>query len=127
MNLKNLFTVHAVVALINGGGSLLIPKSFLSLYGISLADQNAVFIAQLLGAALLTYCFVAWFARNAEDSTARRAIVLGFFSSAMIGFIIALTGQLSSVMNSLGWMVVGLYLVIGGAYGYFQFIKPETA
>jgi hypothetical protein len=30
-------------------------------------------------------------------------------------------------MNTLGWLVVGLYLLlIGVGYGYFQFIKPDT-
>ncbi|NIV32089.1 MAG: hypothetical protein GWN58_22190, partial [Anaerolineae bacterium] len=73
------------------------------------------------------YCFVAWFARDAEDSAARRAIVLGFFLTGIIGFIVALLGQLSGVMNTLGWLVVGLYLVlVGGGYGYFQFVKPKT-
>ena len=100
----------------------------MSLYGVSLADPSAVFVAQLFGAGLLIYCFVAWFARDAEDSTARRAIVLGFFITGIIGFIVSLLGQLSGVMNTLGWLVVGLYLVlIGIGYGYFYFIGADTA
>ena len=128
MKLKHLFIVHSVVALFHGGGFVLAPKLFMSLYGISLADSEATFIARLFGAALLIYCFVAWFARDAEDSAARRAIVLGFFLSGIVGFIVSLLGQLSGVMNALGWLVVGLYLVIaGGGYGYFYFIKPDTS
>jgi len=128
MKLKHLFIVHSVVALIHGGGFVLATKPSMSLYGISLADPAAVFVARLFGAALLIYCFVAWFARDAEDSVARRAIVLGFFLTGIIGFIVSLLGQLSGVMNALGWLVVGLYLVlIGVGYGYFQFVKPDTA
>ena len=127
MKLKYLFIVHSVVALIHGGGFVLAPKQSMSVYGVSLADPDAVFTTRLFGAALLIYCFVAWFARDAEDSAARRAIVLGFFLTGIIGFIVALQGQLSGVMNTLGWLVVGLYLLlIGVGYGYFQFIKPDT-
>ena len=127
MKLKHLFTVHSVVALFHGGGFTLAPKLFMSLYGISLADSEAIFVARLFGAALLIYCFVAWFARDAEDSVARRAIVLGFFLTGIVGAIVSLLGQLSGVMNALGWLVVGLYLVlVGGGYGYFYFIKPDT-
>ncbi|MCG2767002.1 MAG: hypothetical protein L6435_01270 [Anaerolineae bacterium] len=127
MKLKQLFVVHSFVALFHGGGFVLAPELFMSLYGISLADPAAVFVARLFGAALLIYCFVAWFARDAEDSAARRAIVLGFFLSGIIGFIVALQGQLTGVTNSLGWLVVGLYLVlIGVGYGYFHFVKPDT-
>ncbi len=127
MKFKHLFIVHSVVALFHGGGFVLAPKPFMSLYGISLADSEATFVARLFGAALLIYCFVAWFARDAEDSAARRAIVLGFFLTGIVGFIVSLQGQLSGVMNALGWLVVGLYLVIAGVgYGYFYFIKPDT-
>ena len=127
MKLKHLFTVHSVVGLCYGGGMVLAPVPFLSPYDISLADPDAIFIARLLGAALLTYCLVAWFVRNAEDSAARRAIVLGFFITLMIGFIVSLLAQLSGAMNALGWLVVGLYLLLGLGYGYFQFVKPDTA
>ncbi len=127
MKLKNLLVVHSVVALLNGVSLVLVPKLYLSVYGISLSDQAAIFISRLLGAGLLTYCFVAWVARNAGASDARAAIVLGFFITLTIGFIVALVGQLAGVMNALGWVIVGLYFLMSLGYGYFQFIKPDTA
>jgi hypothetical protein len=127
VKLKHLFIVHSIVALIHGGGFVLVPKALMSLYGVSLADTSATYVARLFGAALLIYCFVAWFARNAQDSEARQAITLGFFLTGIIGFVVSLVGQLSGVMNALGWLVVGLYLVIVGVgYGYFHFVKPDT-
>jgi len=127
MKLKHLFIVHSVVALIHGGGFVLVPKLLMSLYGVSLADADATYVARLFGAALLIYCFVAWLARGAEDSAARRAIEQGMFTTGIVGIIVGLLGQLSGVMNALGWLVVGLYLVlIGVGYGYFYFIRPDT-
>lgn len=127
MKLKNLFVIHAIVALFNGGSLVLAPNLYLSLYGLSVSDPDGTFITQLLGAGLLTYCFVAWFARDAEDSAARRAIVIGFFITISIGFIIALLAQLAAVMNPLGWLIVGLYLLLALGYGYFQFMKPSSS
>ena len=127
MKLKHLFIIHSVVALIHGGGFVLAPIALTSLYGVTLADPDTVFITRLFGAGLLIYCFVAWFARDAEESDARRAIVLGFFLTGIIGFIVSILAQLAGVMNALGWLVVGLYLVlIGAGYGYFYFKNPNT-
>ena len=126
MKLKTLFIVHSVIAFVNGVSLVVVPKLYLSLYGVSLSDEAAIFVSRLLGAGLLTYCVVPWFAKNAEASDARRAIVLGFFITMTIGFIIALLGQLSGVMNAFGWAIVGLYLLMTLGYGYFQFIKRDT-
>ena len=49
MKLEHLFIVHSVVALFHGGGFVLAPKLFMSLYGISLADPEATFVARLFG------------------------------------------------------------------------------
>jgi len=127
MILKHLFLIHSVVALFNGGSLVLFPKLYPSLYGITLSSPDALYVSQLLGAALLSYCLVAWFARNAAASEARRAIVLGFFITLGLGFILALIAQLSGVMNALGWMLVALYLLLALGYGYFYFLKPDTA
>lgn len=110
MKLKNLFVIHAVVALVNGAGLIAAPGPYLGLFGVSVSGADALLVARLLGAALLTYCFVAWLARDADDSVARQAIVLGFFLTAVIGFVIVLIAQLSGVLNALGWLVVAIYL-----------------
>lgn len=126
MKLKNLFVFHSVVALFNGAGMVLMPVQFLSTYGITFSDPAAIVITKLLGAGLLTYCFVAWLARNAGPSDARRAILLGFSITLTIGFIVALMGQLAGVFNALGWMTIGLYLLLALGYGYY-YMKPDTA
>jgi len=45
--------------------------------GISLPDPDATLTAQLFGGALLTYCFVAWFARDAETPRHGEPLSLG--------------------------------------------------
>ena len=127
MKLKHLFIIHSIVALVFGVGFLLATQALASLYGVTLADPGAIFVGRLFGAALLAYCFVAWLARDAQPSVARRAIVLGFFLSGAVGFIVTLVGQLSGVMNAFGWSAVVIYLVILTiGYGYFYFKSPDS-
>lgn len=128
MKLKHLFIILAVVDFIHGFGFVLAPRFLTSVYGVSLADADAVYMTRLYGAGLLVYAFVAWFARNAPDSEARRAIVLGFCITGVIGFIVAAVGKLTGVMNALSWLVMGLYLVLVGiGFGYFYFVRPDSA
>jgi hypothetical protein len=126
MRLKHLFVFHAVVALGYAAAVLAAPKPFMSFYGISLADPGTTYLARLFAAALLIYSFVAWLARDSEDSVARRAIVLGFFLTEVIALILSLIAQLSGVMNAFGWSVVATYLVFMVGYGYFYFLRPDT-
>lgn len=124
--LKHLFTLHAVIALANGAIIVVVPVLYMSIFGVTIEGPDAIFISRLLGAALLTYGFVGWLARDAGPSDARRAIVLGFFISIAIGFIIVLAAQLTGVMNTLGWALVALYFLMALDYGFFYFVKKES-
>ena len=126
MKLRHLFTIHAVIALVNGVIFLVMPVQYLSFFGVDISGPDDIFINRLFAAALLTYALVAWFARNADFSEARQAIVLGYFIPIAIGFIITLVGQLSGVMNAFGWSLVTLYLVMASGYGYFYFSESGT-
>ena len=126
MKLKQLLIIHAVIALVNGVIFLIIPVQYLSFFGVEISGPDDIFINRLFAAALLTYALVAWFARNADFSEARQAILLGYFIPIAIGFIITLVGQLSGIMNLFGWSLVALYLTMATGYGYFYFIEPSA-
>jgi hypothetical protein len=36
-------------------------------------------------------------------------------------------GTINGVFNAMGWSAVIIYLFLAAGYGYFWFIKPETA
>lgn len=126
MTLRNLFIVNAVIGLGFGASLVVAPALLVSLYGATLSPAG-ILLARLLGAALLGYVVVAWSARNAEDSEARRAIVLALFIFDAIGFIVVLLAELAGVLNALGWSNVVIYLLLALGYGYFQFVKPSTS
>jgi hypothetical protein len=69
---------------------------------------------------------MTWLARHATDSDTRRAIVLTLFVSDAIGLVVALIGQLTGVVNSLGWLSVASCLLLALDFGYFHFTRPAS-
>ena len=126
MKLKTLMTINAIVAIVFGVTFVIVPAQAYSLYDIT-ANEQLVYMGQLFGAALIGFALLTWMARNATDSDARRAIVLALFIADGIGFVVALIGQLSNVVNALGWSTVAIYLLLALGFGYFQFFKPASS
>ncbi|CAB1056396.1 hypothetical protein D1BOALGB6SA_1132 [Olavius sp. associated proteobacterium Delta 1] len=87
MNFKNLMVISTVLALGFGVGFLLLPGPLASLYGFTL-NPSGVFIARLLGVELAGYGLLAWFIRNIVDTQIQRPILLAFFITDGIGFIV---------------------------------------
>jgi hypothetical protein len=102
---------------------VLVPGPVLSLYGVE-ASATLKYAGQLLGAAYVGFAVLTWSARNANDSAARRAIILALFIGDAVGFVVALIGQLNNVVGALGWSTVAIYLLLALGFGYFQFAKP---
>jgi hypothetical protein len=125
MKLKNVFLFQTLVSTINGGLFILAPDFNLSLYGINRLSAREVFLAQLLGAALLSYALVAWYARDSCDCLARNAIVIGFGTTHLIGLILTVFATLDGTINAMGWFACGLHLLLAAGYGYFLF-KPAN-
>ena len=124
MSLKTLFVISAVVSLVFGVLFVIIPDQVYSWYGVN-GDLQLNYMGGLFGAALIAIGLVAWLARNASDSDARKAIVLSFFIGDLVGFIIAIVAQLNNVVGSLGWLTVALYFFFTVSFGYFQFFKAK--
>ena len=123
MKLSTLLIINAVVAALFGIAFVLVPGQVVSLYGLE-ATATLNYAGQLLGAAFVGFAVLTWSARNANDSTARRAIVLALFIGNAAGFAVALRGQVDNVVGALGWSTVAIYLLLAIGYGYFQFTKP---
>jgi apolipoprotein N-acyltransferase len=124
MKLSGLFTFTALVALIFGIGSLLIPSQMQSIYGVELSTAG-LFLNRLFGAALIGYGILSWLVRNEPKSPIRDAIVSAFFYSEAIGFVISLWGQFSGEYNALGWSVTAIYFLLALGFGYFRFMAPS--
>jgi len=125
MNLKTLMVANAVLACVFGIGFVFAPSQAIQLYGND-PTPPLIYAMQLFGGALISLGVLTWFARNASDSDARRAIVLCLFVGTGIGFILSLMAELQGAVNALGWSSVILYLSLAIGFGYFQF-AAQTA
>ena len=123
MTFSTLLTINAIVALIYAIGSLLIPTTLLTIYGIT-AGPGEQLMARFFGGALLSVGLLTWFARHLTDPNTHRAIILAQLTANAVGLIVSVLGTLSGVMNGIGWSAVAIYLLLGLGYAYFQVAKP---
>ena len=124
MNLKNLFTINAIVAILFGLGFLLVPDTAMSLYGLDLSAGGLI-VAQYLGSAYVGLAALMWLQRTKEHTDARRAVVLGLLTHFVVGLVVSVISALSGELNALGWLNVLIFLFFTLGYGYFQFINTS--
>ena len=125
MKFQTLMIIKAIVCLVFGILILFAPGFTYSLFlGISL-DPGGTFAARQYSASLFGNLMITWFARNAQESDARRAIILGLFVYDAIGFVVALLAQISGLLSPMGWSIVVLYLLLAVGFGYFLFKPPQ--
>lgn len=126
MKFKTLMIIKAVVCLGFGPILLFLPEQLLGLLGLSFC-VGAAFTAREYGATLIGNLLLTWFARSAEASVARRAIILNLFVYDAIALIVTLVFVLTGSLNALGWAIVAVYLFFTIGYGYFLIPHEKTA
>jgi hypothetical protein len=123
MKLKTLLIIKAIVCLCFGVSILFVPNFVYSIFGATLA-AGGVFTAREYGASMMGNLMLAWFARNSQESDARWAIILALFIYDAVGVVITLIAIFSGALNSLGWLIVLIYLFFAVGFGYF--LIPKT-
>lgn len=121
MKLSSFLLIKAIITLAFAIGFLLIPESVWSIYGVTL-DSAGVLMVRFCGACFMGIGLICWITRN-SNSNALKSITLSLFICDTIGFVVALTGQLSGKMNPLGWIIVVLWLLLALGLGYFRFLN----
>ena len=118
MKFKTLMIIKAIVCLGFGPLFLFFPAWLLNLFGSSYGP-GAALTARLYGATVIGNMLLTWFARDADKSIARKAIIIHLFVYDAIGLIVTLMIQLSGGLNSLGWSIVFGYFFLTVGFGYF--------
>jgi hypothetical protein len=126
MNRKRLFVLNAVIAGGYGIALLVAAHPILELYGIT-PNPEGVYMARWFGVGLLAIGLVTWLARDAAESAAGLAIARALAVTYGIGVLLALWGTLFGPFNTLGWIAVGLNLLLGSGFAAFQLIEPTTS
>lgn len=125
MKFKTFMTIYALVSILFGLGFVFVPGLVLSIYGVE-TDIAFRYISQLFGAALVSLAALAWSFRNAGASEVRQTSVLPLLIGEVIGFVLALIGQLTGALNAFGWSVVAVYLLLSIGLAYYYFAKPVS-
>jgi hypothetical protein len=125
MTLKRLFVLNAVIAAGYGLALLVATDPILDLYGIT-PNPEGVYMARWFGLELLAIGLTTWLARDAAESAGGRAVARALTVTYGLGVVLALWGTLSGPFNALGWIAVGLNLLLGSGFAYTQFIKPRS-
>ena len=122
MTLQNMLLVNSIISVFSSLALLLMPAVILDLFGMTASPTDKLMI-QFFGAELLGTGLITLFALNTKELRSQRSLTLSFFIIDGIGFIVALGGMLTRVMNGLGWIVVLVFLLLALGFGYFQFIR----
>jgi len=114
----------ALVCLVFGILLIAVPDSLLSLFGATLTS-GGMYTAREYAASLFGNMFLTWYAREAGESEARKAIILALFVYDLIGFIVTIFTVINGILNLLGLFIVLIYLYFTFGFGYFMVKPPE--
>ena len=117
MKFKTVMIIKAIVCLGFGPLLLFVPAQLLNFLGTSYGP-GAALTAREYGAVLMGNLMLTWFARNAEKSVARKAIILHLFVYDAIALVVTFIIQMSGGLNVLGWGIVFIYLFFTSGFGY---------
>jgi hypothetical protein len=126
MKLHTVLTVNCIYAFLFGTGFMFLPAFCCSLVGFELAG-DASLIARCMGVFVLCTGFLTFFARNAEKSVARRAILLSLFILyiLLIAFKVLLNALWGFSLNVMFAVLYAFHLCMIAAYGYHLFGPPR--
>ena len=125
MKISSFLMLKAIISLAFGIGFVAIPTAVWSMYGVTL-DPVGILMTRFMAACLIGIGLLCWITRNADFNTLK-GITLALCIADTIGFIVALSGQLSGIINTLGWINVAIWLLLALGLGYFRFLKPGTS
>jgi hypothetical protein len=126
MTLKRLFVLNAAIAAGYGIALLVATDPILDVYGIT-PNPEGVYMARWFGLGLLAMGLSTWLARDAADSTGGQAVARALAVAYGIGVVLAMWGTLFGPFNTLGWIAVGLNLVLGSGFAWSQLTRAGSA
>jgi hypothetical protein len=111
-----MFIVAAVYGFLIGLGSFLAPQQMANLGGVA-ASSAVLMSLRFLGVANIGLGLIAWLVRNAEASSTRDGVAMGFFVFFALHALTSLYGQFTDTSTSMHWVMATLQALI--AAGFF--------
>ena len=127
MNHSPIMKIQAVLSALFGLALLFAPNALLAAYKADPMNAPGVYNSMLYGGCLIALAVMNWNASRASAMEARH-VILGTLVANAIGFVVALTRQLSDAsVPPAAWFNVALFLVLAALYGYLQFARAPAA
>jgi hypothetical protein len=126
MRLPTLLLIAATLSLGFGLSFLLAPDIVLPLYGIEPSSTTAL-MSRFFGAALFQWGVALYLVREVRDAAAQRGLVLAGVAGSAAGLAVALMGQLTGLVNAMGWSTVAIYGLLMMAFASLLRARPATA
>ena len=120
-----LFLVALIIEALFGVGFVLVPVPMLGPFGVTL-DAAATTFARLFGSALISFPVLLWLARKSDKPEFKQGAVYSLFVYYLVSTVLLVMTQVAGQMNALGWIVVGIHVVLLAGFGYF-FMKLTRA
>lgn len=109
MKLKTLFLIFAIISLLSGLSLFFFPATLMEFNGVSAVKALEIMLIRFMGGFTFSLGLMIWFARDAEASKARDAIVLGLAIGNAISAIISIWAALTGMFNALIWIEAALF------------------
>jgi hypothetical protein len=111
-----MFIVAAVYGFLIGLSALLAPQQMATAGGVA-ASSGVLMMVRFMGVANIGLGLIAWLVRNAEASTTRDGVSMGFFVFFALHALTSLYGQFTDASTSMHWVMASLQALI--ALGFF--------
>ena len=124
MRLDTLLLVAGILALVFGLGFLLAPAALLPLYALQ-PEPDTVLMSRFFGAALVQLGATLYLVRDVREPATRRGLVVAGVVGSLAGLAVALLGQLSGLVNAMGWSTAAIYGALLLGYASLLGDRPE--
>ncbi len=117
--------INSIVAFGFGLAFIVAPGATMGMYGPQLTP-GGLLLAQLLGAAFISFGVLTFLARGSKDAASLAAITLAIAIGDAIGGVLCIIGTVGGAVNALGWSSVAIYLFLAAGFAYFRFVKQPA-
>ena len=127
MDTKLYLTIAAIIAILYALAFLLIHVQA-SLFLSSFAEPRAVLYLRFVGAAVLAWGLIVWFARDFRDWDAVRGVLISSVVGLAVNIILNVAATIGGWLNAKAWgsTVVLVLLLLGGIYQLLEGGQKRT-
>jgi hypothetical protein len=119
------FAIAGIVSAVFGLSFLFVPEMSLRMYGVP-ADPHNVMQGRYFGSALLALGLLWFLARDTQDPTAIRAILVAALVGNLAGGVISVSAA-GTLQNGMAWTSVAIYAAFALASAYFLLAGKPVA